>query len=299
MYTALVLDQYALSLLGSAAIENGWFEKFSLPEESGLKRIEIEGVCYILSSRADEKSRLLVINAEKNGVFARAASPRHVFERIIHVALAQFEREISIPVKWRSFQEGQLLSVYAQPEAVGPRQRVYFDRGPDGLSHLYVYALTDKVEDFANVQLDMEPLRQGLDHYLDAVIAPPPAKTKEHAYGIVLTEPLGTTLVGGFTLSEWYNRKLTQQQRRFVDHDHKTPVRLKGAAGTGKTLSMAVKCLLDLYKCEDAGRDARVAFLTHSVALAQDVLPGMFMGLDPSLRWTELKELSSFSRFNL
>ena len=145
---ALVIDQHALSALSSAAIDDEWFKTFSLPETSVLKRVELNGLCYILSKRADEKSRLLVVKADDRGVFATAASPRHAFERILHVGLAQFEHGISIPVKWRSFHDGSLLSVYAQPEAVGPRQRVYFERTPQGSGHLYVYAATNKVRGF-------------------------------------------------------------------------------------------------------------------------------------------------------
>jgi hypothetical protein len=276
---ALVIDQHALSALSSAAIDDEWFKTFPLPETSTLKRVELDGVCYILSKRADEKSRLLVVKAGDNGVFAIVASPRHAFERIVHVALAQFEHGISIPVKWRSFHDGTLLSVYAQPEAVGPRQRVYFEKAPEGSGHLYAYAATDKVEDFNRVPINISVFRRALDKFLDAVVAAPPPPEDGGAFGIMLTEPLGRTLVGGYSLSEWYEKRLTSEQRRFVDHDHRTPVRLKGAAGTGKTVSMAVKCLMDVYKFEDQGRDSRVAFLTHSVALAQDVLPGMFSTL--------------------
>jgi hypothetical protein len=292
---ALVIDQHALGALASAAIEDEWFEGFPLPDAGGLKRIEIEGLCYILSARADEKSRLLVVKAGASGVFAAADSPRHLFDRIVHVALSQFERGITIPVKWRSFHEATLLSIYAQPEAVGPKQRAYFERAPNGTGHLYVYAVTDEVEDFKNVPIDISLFRHALDKYLDAVVtAPSPPPDDSGAFGIVLTEPLGTTLVGGHNLKDWYEKRLTTEQRRLVDHDHKTPVRLKGVAGTGKTLSLAVKCLMDVYKFEDEGRDARVAFLTHSVALAQDVLPGMFMGLDHTLRWTELAKAQLF-----
>jgi hypothetical protein len=110
----------------------------------------------------------------------------------------------------------------------------------------------------------------------------------------MLTEPLGSTLLGSYTLSEWYEKRLTAEQRRFVDHNHVAPVRLKGAAGTGKTVSMAVKCLMDVYKIDDEGRPSRVAFLTHSVALAKDVLPGMFLALDHSMRWTELTKATLF-----
>lgn len=152
-----------------------------------------------------------------------------------------------------------------------------------------------KSEDFNRVPIDISVFRRAVDKFLDAVVAEPPPPPKDSgAFGIMLMEPLGSTLVGGYSLSEWYEKRLTTDQRRFVDHDLQTPVRLKGAAGTGKTLSMAVKCLRDVYKFEDQGFAKRVAFLTHSVALAQDVLPGMFSTFDHSMRWTELSKATLF-----
>ena len=84
---ALVIDQHALNILSSAEIRNEWFTTFPRPEGNALKRIELDEVCYILSNRADEKSRLLVVNSSERGIFATVVSPRHAFERIVHVAL--------------------------------------------------------------------------------------------------------------------------------------------------------------------------------------------------------------------
>lgn len=289
-FEALVVDQYAIGVLGAAVVDNDWFQQFDLPSGNvGLKRVVIGGTVYILSSRADEKSHLLVVNAGPQGVFALSKSPRHAFERIIHVAISRFEKGVSIPIKWRQFTEGALLSIYAQTEAVGAKQRIYFDRSPGGSQNIFAFAITQVSEDFDDVPRNADVYKRAIDKYLDAVVSEAPATSDVGSFGITLTQPLGMTLVGGANLEEWYDRKLTVEQRRFVDRDHRTPVRLKGAAGTGKTVSMAIKCLIDLYRFEDTSHDASVAFITHSTALAHDVLPGMFMSLDPSFRWMELK----------
>ena len=292
---ALVIDQHALNSLGSAAIEDEWFKEFPLPPASGLKRVVIGDVCYILSPRADEESRLLIVKAGEGGTFDKAKSPRHAFDRIVHVALTQFESGISIPVKWRAYYADPYFSVYAQPEAICPKQRIYFKRTSKETGHLYVYALTDSVENIEDVPLDEAPVQITLGNYVEAVLSSSTNQKDGAAdFGIVLTEPLGKTLVGGFDLTEWYERRLTTEQRRFVDHNANTPVRLKGAAGTGKTVSMAVKCLRDLYKLDEKGADARIAFLSHSVALAHDVMPSIFTVLDPNMRWRNLDSTRLF-----
>src|SRR5262245_48334061 len=181
----------------------------------------------------------------------------------------------------RSNGDLSMMGVYYQ--FMPSRKRLARDSGsilkgpPKGVAICTFTRQPIKSEDFNRVPIDISVFRRAVDKFLDAVVAEPPPPPKDSgAFGIMLMEPLGSTLVGGYSLSEWYEKRLTTDQRRFVDHDLQTPVRLKGAAGTGKTLSMAVKCLRDVYKFEDQGFAKRVAFLTHSVALAQDVLPGMF-----------------------
>jgi hypothetical protein len=280
---ALVVDQRVLLALASAVVEDEWFSTFHVPQMARqLKRFEKDGYIYILSEGASESSRLLVIRTGKNGVFAKAKSPRHVFDRILHVALSKFDAATFIPVKWKSYHENALLSVYAQPEAIAPSQRVYFDQAPQNTNHLFAYALTDTVEQFDKVPKDPSVFRAAIDHYVDALLAPNESTGSEATHGIVLSEPLGSALFGAGSLGEWYDRKLTADQRRFVDRDDRAPVRLKGPAGSGKTAAMAVKCLRDAYRLEDDKRASRIAFITHSSALAHDVLPGMFFTLDPT-----------------
>lgn len=294
---ALVIEQHAISVLRSAILKNDWFNQFGLPKHArGLRRVEIENNVYILSDKADKDSRLLVILVGGlEGVFRKARSPKRLFERIIHMALAQFERTVSVPLSWAAYNQASLISIYAQPESLGGNQRIYLDRSPQQTNHLYAYALTNEAEYFMNVSIDETVFLNAFYAYFSALNEPVVEKeSSEGTFGIVFTEPLGAALIGARNINEMYQNRLTRDQRRFVDSPHNGPVRLKGVAGSGKTLAMAVKCLRDLYRFEDEGRDARVAFLTHSSALAQDYVAGMFNALDRSRRWTELQYSAIF-----
>ena len=293
MFEALVLDEYAVSIIANAAIEDTWFGEFSLPaNSSGLRREVVGSYVYLLSSRADERSRILVVKLGPDAISDTTKHPRQMFGRVLHVALHRFEDAVSLPVQWKQYRRDALLSIYALTAAKGEGQRLYFDLNPDQSENVFCYAYLDPSSDFQDIQPDLSLFKSAGNKYIDALlqqtVAPPIQADGAGAFGIVLTSPLGTMLTGNASLDEWYRRRLTLQQRQFVDKDHSGPVRLKGAAGTGKTISMAVKCLLDVYKFEDATKDARVAFVTHSSALAHDVLPSMFYGLDPSNRWGHL-----------
>ncbi|WP_230939601.1 UvrD-helicase domain-containing protein, partial [Burkholderia vietnamiensis] len=223
---------------------------------------------------------------------ARALT-RTAFERVIRVALRHFDRSIAIPVQWQPYHSGSRLSIFAQA-ARDAQQRVYFDQSPDGTGNLYAFAVTSSPEDLDGVQEDNALYRRAIEGTCDAILADPPAVPPVGNFGVLLSEPLGVRLASTGTLQEWYEQRLNPEQLAFVDRPHDRPVRLRGAAGTGKTQAMVVKCLRDLYA--DADSDKTFAFLTHSSALAHTAVRGMLHALDPTERWTSLRTPSGQPR---
>ncbi|PZW71314.1 hypothetical protein F471_00384 [Pseudomonas sp. URMO17WK12:I1] len=288
--SALVIDQKAISILDRAFVEDAWLQKFEVPQNTdGLRRVESEDIVYLLSEDADIDHGYLVINTAVFAPAAELTKPRTAFERVIRVALRHFDRSIAIPVKWQPYHAGTRLSVFAQP-ARESRQRVYFDQSPDGTTNLYAFAVTSNPEDLVGVPEDNELYHRAIDGICDALLADPPAAPPVGNFGVLLSEPLGVRLASAGTLQEWYDQRLNREQLAFVNQPHDRPVRLRGAAGTGKTQSMVVKCLRDLYA--DADGDKTFAFLTHSSALAHTAVRGMLHALDPTEHWTSLKTSS-------
>jgi len=292
--SALVIDHKAVGILDRAFVEDAWLQKFEVPQNTdGLRRVESNDIVYLLSEDADLDDGYLVINIAMFAPAAGLAKPRTAFERVIRVALRHFDRGIAIPIQWQPYHVGSLLSVYAQPSR-DARQRVYFDQSPDGTGNLYAFAVTSNPEDLDRVPEDIALYQRAMDGICDALLAPPPVAPPVGNFGVLLSEPLGVRLASAGTLQEWYEQRLNREQRTFADLPHDRPVRLRGAAGTGKTQSMVVKCLRDLYA--DADGDKAFAFLTHSSALAHTVVRGMFHALDPTERWTSLKTPSGQPR---
>ncbi|WP_369324315.1 UvrD-helicase domain-containing protein [Burkholderia cepacia] len=292
--SALVIDQKAVSILDRAFIEDAWLQRFEVPQNTdGLRRVESNDIVYLLSDDADLDDGYLVINT---AVFAPASGlvkPRTAFERVIRVALRHFDRSIAIPVQWQPYHSGSRLSIFAQA-ARDAQQRVYFDQSPDGTGNLYAFAVTSSPEDLDGVQEDNALYQRAIEGTCDAILADPPAVPPVGNFGVLLSEPLGVRLASTGTLQEWYEQRLNPEQLAFVDRPHDRPVRLRGAAGTGKTQAMVVKCLRDLYA--DADSDKTFAFLTHSSALAHTAVRGMLHALDPTERWTSLRTPSGQPR---
>ena len=292
--SALVIDQKAISILDRAFVEDAWLQEFEVPQNTdGLRRVKLEDIVYLLSEDADLEDGYLIINTAMFAAASGLAKPRTAFERVIRVALRHFDRGIVIPIQWQPYHVGSRLSVYAQPSRES-RQRVYFDQSPDASGNLYAFAVTSKPEDLDDVPEDNALYQRAMEGICDALLTDPLVTPPVGNFGVLLSEPLGVRLASAGTLQEWYEQRLNREQRAFVNQPHDRPVRLRGAAGTGKTQSMVVKCLRDLYA--DADGERTFAFLTHSSALAHTVVRGMLHALDPTERWMSLKTLSGQPR---
>jgi hypothetical protein len=286
----VVIDEYALPALDSALIEDSWFGMFNLPKNvEGIRRVLVGSTVYLLSPRATLDSGYLVVLVDKDGVFSSTAKPRNVFERIIRVALSQFDRSISVPIPWQKFHAGSRVSIYAESYLRKNENRICFDRAPNGNENIYAFAVTEKAQDLENVPLDLVSYTVAIDSMLDALTTQSIEIVDGGNFGIVLNESLRVHNATPGTLDEWYEKRLNREQRKFVEQPGDGPVRLRGAAGTGKTQAMVVKLLRDVYIDADANSEKRFAFLTHSSALAHEIVRGMLYALDPSERWARLK----------
>ncbi|MDJ0410401.1 UvrD-helicase domain-containing protein [Rhodococcoides fascians] len=72
------------------------------------------------------------------------------------------------------------------------------------------------------------------------------------------------------SLSSWMET-VTSDQLRFIQADSDHALKLRGPAGSGKTLALELKVLYEIKKARDSGKTLSVLFLTHSWALAAEV----------------------------
>jgi hypothetical protein len=288
--SAVVVDQKAISILDRAYVEDVWLEKFEVPQNTdGLRRVKLDDIVYLLSENADLDDGYLVINTDIFSPTEKLTKPQTAFERVIRVALRHFDRSIAIPILWHAYHVDSRISVYAQPTLYS-RQRIYFDQSPRGTGNLYAFAITSNPEELDSVPADDALYTRAMDRIVDALLTDPPPAPPVGNFGVLLSEPLGVRLASAGTLQEWYEQRLNREQLTFVNRPHDRPVRLRGSAGTGKTQSMAVKCLRDLYADADGGKS--FAFLTHSSALAHTVWAAA--GFDDTLlRWKMKLEVAN------
>src|SRR5262249_52540752 len=72
--------------------------------------------------------------------------------------------------------------------------------------------------------------------------------------------------------STWRDVKLTKRQRDFFDAPFAGPLRVKGPAGSGKTLVLTMRFLKEVYNSIDRDQPLRVCFLAHGEETAEMVM---------------------------
>ena len=280
---ALVLTPRALFKLSQFSIGPEWFDQYGLPtEECGLKRVVIDDKVYILEAELEsDDSPIIVVNvAGDDGVLVDPATRSAIFERIITVGRSIFTESVSIPTGWRKHQEDSIFSIQASTREW--RWRVHFDLRPRDRRDLFVFSRLEETLSFDRLDRHLGLYDAARANIADAILTPAEKPSVTSRAGITLSHRLPQGFVQGATLDQWYRSKLTKEQREFVDKPHDGPVRLRGAAGTGKTLSLVVKFLRDALAVADAAPAAaiKLGFLTHSFA-SVDLVNAIGESLDP------------------
>lgn len=286
MPKALAIAEEALVRLDASLIDKTWTEKFEIPANTvGLRRVEFGDCIYILANSSTEDSRLVIIDVK---ILAAVESPEDTLSRIFRAGVCKFDRTIALPTNWQPYHDGSIFSIYAS-SAKTTAQRLHFYQRPKDTEHLFAFLVTSEAVPFRITAPDYTVVDCAVSGILDALLMEvvEPVETFGE-FGILLSDHDGLGLGFDGTLDEWYDNKLNPAQLDFVRRDHSSPVRLKGAAGTGKTQAMAVKCLRDIYADAEGENHKTFAFITHSSALAHEVVRRLFLVLDPSQRWENL-----------
>lgn len=80
--------------------------------------------------------------------------------------------------------------------------------------------------------------------------------------------------IGEASFEEWLPL-LTRAQRNFIDEEITAPHRIEGPAGTGKTLSLVLKCIATLRRAADRSESHNALFIAHSEATKRNI-SGLF-----------------------
>ena len=267
---AIVFTPTSLFRFGAFSVDKSWFDEFDLPRGvDGLKRVVIGQIVYLLEAALDDDAgQIIVINQDNElAVFDTSSASVTAFDRVSTVTRRIYTTDVAIPITWRPHYEGAVWSVYTASKSRGGGSRILFDTRPDGCKDLFVFARTDRAVNFDGVPRNVELYRKAREQFAEAILTPGDADRQDDTRaGIVLSERLPQGFMPGASLAEWYSSKLTDEQLQFVDKSYDGPVRLRGSAGTGKTIALIVKFLRDGLNFEGNNETRSLGFVTHSHA---------------------------------
>lgn len=86
------------------------------------------------------------------------------------------------------------------------------------------------------------------------------------SFGVTTLEDNNTNIDSSVGFDNWTKYYLTDVQKNFVCSDIVGPERLEGAAGTGKTLCLILRCIFLLKKCMQENKEFHIIFFTHSLS---------------------------------
>lgn len=255
-----------------------WFTGFE-QKLTLLPQVELGDFIFILTHAEIEQAvdgSYYLLRTEQSELFKDVRAPRKVeaFRRAIRVLQSGDDKSIAIPMLWKSFTNDSWISFQSNARGTGERSRLLVDRERVGIIAGYCHGVISEDVDLVTRMPDVPRLAE-LDvqirvHVPQVGRAVAAGGSCEYEKEFEL-EPNMAGFVIGESLDTWYESKLTVRQRAFVDFPISKSVRVRGPAGSGKTVSLVIKLLRHLAADRDAGVRRRYALLTHSEATVQQI----------------------------
>lgn len=201
-----------------------------------------------------------------------------ILQRILTVAKAGDTLPLRLPANWSAYHDRNLFAFFACKESEGALRWVA-ELAPDNSKDIVFWQLTTpkKQVELYTFSSDTAGYRRLVSNWAHAYSEIAKARSDQTAS---LDRPriqasfdldrVGFRAVArGKTASAWMDY-LTHDQRAFVEAEIPHAISLRGPAGSGKTLCLALKALRVANSLKTQP-DARIACITHSWAVAEQV----------------------------
>jgi hypothetical protein len=263
----------------SQTLNATWFDTFECPPDGAwsVVSVTVGQTVYVLERGASVETPLIIIRLGKSGLFgAVPASARlHLLQRVHRLALQAQARNISLPHPWSSYQAGNKITFFAYPAEYGNDRIIaqILTTIEDARRNVVVWELTTEssqipLEHYSPHQAIYRTVCDGYSEAIQRAAGMFTAITDAQPTDVIDLEAASYGAVSqGVRFSSWLER-LTTQQRRFVEHPPDRSLKLRGPAGSGKTLALQLKALWLLYRAWGERVTPRILYVTHSWTVA-------------------------------
>ncbi len=280
--------EYDEGMCLSSFLING-VKKNQLLDTLGVVSLK-DGIGFI--GEAPDYDHLLVIDTENFSGFSVCsfADALSILQKVCRMAIKYWEK---IPFSSREWfiADKDLVVLIPKKNSIGDGSKVLMDIKPDwnrqdkrGTHHLLIFHYgNDVISDKAVTTNYRKAIEQTKGVDVDRTINQIDSETP------LRVETLDDSFkpIDSNTSFDSWKKLLTSSQEKFVFRSDYGPERIEGAAGTGKTLSLSLRCCSILEAAKNELKSLKVVFITHSYASKEYIESIIF----PKVSW--YSELSS------
>ncbi|UPG92816.1 UvrD-helicase domain-containing protein [Luteibacter aegosomatissinici] len=277
----ITIDQKSMDAASAHQLDlDAIVEALGLPDGTDTIRCGVvDDHGFVVSGNYQSGDALLTISLAPDGPLAVASIPARgeALGRIVKAAARIASgRSRAITQAWKPFHHGNLLSFHAdrfvRREGGGRSEDGRIVLRIDGGGKRIFAFLLDKsgVRDISTFVPDEALVNEALG-LLPAFLATPVAGQAVDAEGTFSLDGRLPNDNPHQSTTQWYDTWFTPAQREFVDNQDDGGLRLLGAAGTGKTRTLVVKCLRMLRAEPPARQFERILFLTHATRTVEEI----------------------------
>lgn len=277
--------------------------------DSSLDMLDIvlttkDDCAFIFGKRPNPKEAIVFDFATFHGFGNNGNEIITIFQKILKFAVRQWENLPPSPCeKLQVNGESSIGVIFPFPFTTSENApRVIVDRSPDSKRNEKRDNKFILVFDYVNKKTNSQPqytlFRKAIEQG-KALINSLPKTTGNDNASITSLRSVELDVVGAkinpyATSFTYWQNLLTDNQKDFVNSKIDGPMRLQGAAGTGKTLSMVLKCVNSLKAAIERKETLHVIFIAHSLATKKSIL-NLFLASAPELESHLSKSYSSVS----
>lgn len=244
--------------------------------------IQSDGGIFFLSDKSDHHD-FLVIDLESAPIFEEC-SPREAlvrFQKLLRFARRRWTK-ISPAPNEKLISGSTKAIVFPYPITTQSSFRITVELAPDknrrhkrskGIELLAYKMGTNEGEGPAEIA-PVTNFRKGIDALADAHQSLVESQRSSQLKQQAKIDSLSVTrlqegalrgAIAGCDYDQWYYY-LTKAQKDFVEGPLTSPHRIEGPAGTGKTLSLVLKCIAQVRRAREQSQEHRALFVAHSAA---------------------------------
>lgn len=248
-----------------------------------LFRYETEHAIFAIHRTDDRNSRRIIILAQGNKILGPASEAAYwsIFSRVYRFAELSKNPPIRLPAGWREFHVRNKTTFFATDESFGYlRWLVEIDNEDDDiyfweLSRSDNLRIQDHKTEWGRYNDEIcDDWGTAIEKSSQFFLQLQKLQRREETVTVNETIDLEASGHGSVTKHRTYSawlEELTPQQEQFVLSSTNHSIKLRGAAGSGKTLTLELKALHELYRALDREAPIRILFATHSWTLADQI----------------------------